>query len=167
MLLFWLVIIKHEIIIIPNLNLCVVIWVKISNKGLDIFDPKTTQLLNRGASFRWSFGPHSAWSFGRHSSKESTTILTTHPSLDYFRWPYLTFFDPGCHRMFLMRAYWRASIPFQVHLCSRTIQLEHLVSPNLLYCHNGFYKSKRRLDLGILHLRYELGDHLPLLKTQF
>ena len=29
-----------------------------------------------GASFRWSFGPHSAW-----GSIESTTILTTHPSL--------------------------------------------------------------------------------------
>ena len=31
--------------------------------------------INRGAPFRWSFGPHSAW-----SSIESTTILTTHPS---------------------------------------------------------------------------------------
>ena len=34
--------------------------------------------LNRGASFRWSFGPLSAW-----RSIESTTILTTHPSLVY------------------------------------------------------------------------------------
>ena len=33
-------------------------------------------LINGGASFRWSFGPHSAW-----GSIESTTILTTHPSL--------------------------------------------------------------------------------------
>ena len=32
--------------------------------------------VNAVASFRWSFGPHSAW-----SSIESTTILTTHPSL--------------------------------------------------------------------------------------
>jgi len=32
--------------------------------------------VNGGASFRWSFGPHSAW-----GSIESTTILTTHPSL--------------------------------------------------------------------------------------
>ena len=30
----------------------------------------------RGASFGWSFGPHSAW-----GSIESTTILTKHPSL--------------------------------------------------------------------------------------
>ena len=34
------------------------------------------QGLNGNASFRWSFGPHSAW-----GSIESTTILTTHPSL--------------------------------------------------------------------------------------
>ena len=33
-------------------------------------------LINRGASFWWSFGSLSAW-----GSKESTTILTTHPSL--------------------------------------------------------------------------------------
>ena len=33
-------------------------------------------ILNRGASFRWSFCPHYAW-----GSKESKTILTTHPSL--------------------------------------------------------------------------------------
>ena len=32
--------------------------------------------LNRGAPFRWSFGPHSAC-----GSIESTTILTTHPRL--------------------------------------------------------------------------------------
>ena len=32
--------------------------------------------LNWGASFRWSFGPLSAW-----GTIESTTILTTHPSL--------------------------------------------------------------------------------------
>ena len=32
--------------------------------------------INGGASFRWSFGPHSAW-----SSIEPTTILTTHPRL--------------------------------------------------------------------------------------
>ena len=31
---------------------------------------------NGGASFRWSFCPHSAW-----GSKESTNILTMHPSL--------------------------------------------------------------------------------------
>ena len=31
-------------------------------------------LLNRGASFRWSFGPHPAC-----GSMESTIILTTHP----------------------------------------------------------------------------------------
>ena len=34
------------------------------------------QQLNRGASFRWSFSSLSAW-----RSIESTTILTTHPSL--------------------------------------------------------------------------------------
>ena len=34
-------------------------------------------LLNGGASFRWSFGPLAAW-----GSKESSTILTTHPSLE-------------------------------------------------------------------------------------
>ena len=32
--------------------------------------------INRGASFRWSFGPLFAW-----GSRESTTILTTHHSL--------------------------------------------------------------------------------------
>ena len=32
--------------------------------------------VNGGASSRWSFGPHSAW-----GSIESTTILTTQPSL--------------------------------------------------------------------------------------
>ena len=32
--------------------------------------------INRGACFRWSFGPLTAW-----RSIESTTILTTHPSL--------------------------------------------------------------------------------------
>ena len=37
---------------------------------------KTFSYLNGDASFRWPFGPHSAW-----GSKESTTILTTHPSL--------------------------------------------------------------------------------------
>ena len=36
-----------------------------------------TQFYKRGASFRWSFGPLSAW-----DSIESTTILTTHPSLN-------------------------------------------------------------------------------------
>ena len=34
----------------------------------------------RGASFRWSFGPHSTW-----GSIGSTTILTTHPSLQIRR----------------------------------------------------------------------------------
>ena len=34
------------------------------------------EFINRGASFGWSFGPHSAW-----GSIGSTTILTTHPSL--------------------------------------------------------------------------------------
>ena len=34
------------------------------------------QGLNGGASFQWSFGPHSAW-----GSIESTAILTTYPSL--------------------------------------------------------------------------------------
>ena len=33
-------------------------------------------IINGGASFRWSFGPLSVW-----DSIESTTILTTHPSL--------------------------------------------------------------------------------------
>jgi len=37
----------------------------------------TRIIINGGASFRWSFGPHYAW-----CSIESTTILTTHPSLD-------------------------------------------------------------------------------------
>ena len=36
--------------------------------------------INRGASFRWWFGPLSSW-----GSIETTTILTTHPSLFYFR----------------------------------------------------------------------------------
>ena len=36
----------------------------------------TQWVINWGASFRWSFGPLSAW-----GSIESTTILTTHPSL--------------------------------------------------------------------------------------
>ena len=36
----------------------------------------TRNILNGGASFRWSFSPLSAW-----GSIESTTILTTHPSL--------------------------------------------------------------------------------------
>jgi len=38
-------------------------------------------MLNGGASFRWSFGPHSAW-----GSIESTTILTTYPSLQLLVW---------------------------------------------------------------------------------
>ena len=37
---------------------------------------KVISFLKRGASSQRSFGPHSAW-----GSKESTTILTTHPSL--------------------------------------------------------------------------------------
>ena len=37
---------------------------------------KLKKTYKRGASFRWSLGPHSAW-----GSKASTTILTTHPSL--------------------------------------------------------------------------------------
>ena len=36
----------------------------------------TRNILNGGASFRWSFSPLSAW-----GSIESTTILITHPSL--------------------------------------------------------------------------------------
>ena len=36
-------------------------------------------VLNGGASFRWSFCPHSAW-----RSIESTTILTTDPILEPF-----------------------------------------------------------------------------------
>ena len=39
--------------------------------------PTYRNIVNGGASFRWSFGPLSAW-----GSKESTTILTTHPSLE-------------------------------------------------------------------------------------
>ena len=35
-------------------------------------------VINGDADFRWSSGPHSAW-----GSKESTAILTTHPSLKY------------------------------------------------------------------------------------
>jgi len=38
----------------------------------------TTGRVNGGAPIRWSFGPLSAW-----GSIESTTILTTHPSLPY------------------------------------------------------------------------------------
>ena len=38
--------------------------------------PNFRTKVNGGASLRWSFGPHSAW-----GSIESTTILTTHPSL--------------------------------------------------------------------------------------
>ena len=46
--------------------------------------------INGGASLRWSFGPLSAW-----GSIETTTILTTHPSLvlrdlpDVLSWPIL------------------------------------------------------------------------------
>ena len=40
------------------------------------FFSKKLWTINEGASFRWSFGPLSAW-----GSIESTTILTTHPSL--------------------------------------------------------------------------------------
>ena len=41
-----------------------------------IFSLFRTVLVNGGASFRWSFVPHFAW-----DSIESTTILTTYPSL--------------------------------------------------------------------------------------
>ena len=44
-------------------------------------DPATeVEKVNGGASLGWSFGPHSAW-----GSIESTTILTTHPSLFRFQ----------------------------------------------------------------------------------
>ena len=39
----------------------------------------TWMYLNGGASFRWSIGPFSAW-----GSIESTTILTTHSSLEKY-----------------------------------------------------------------------------------
>ena len=39
-------------------------------------DYENDDIINGDASFRWSFGPLFAW-----GSKESTTILTTHPSL--------------------------------------------------------------------------------------
>ena len=48
-------------------------WGSIETKTIGKTYPS---LLNGGASFQWSFGPHSAW-----DSTESTTILTTHPSL--------------------------------------------------------------------------------------
>jgi len=41
------------------------------------FESNSSIYDKRGASFRWSFGPLSAW-----GSIESTTILTTHPSLE-------------------------------------------------------------------------------------
>ena len=44
-----------------------------------------THTVNRGAPFRWAFGPHSAC-----GSIESTTILTTHPSLFIFFFIYLS-----------------------------------------------------------------------------
>ena len=47
---------------------------------VDIYDSDMVSLdsnvVNGGASFRWSFGPLFAW-----GSKESTTMLTTHSSL--------------------------------------------------------------------------------------
>ena len=52
-------------------------------------DMKTAQkvrFINGGASFQWSFGPHSVW-----GSIESTTILTTHPSLPYMYFELGTF----------------------------------------------------------------------------
>ena len=48
-------------------------WIKLSVRRARHF---RVILLNGGVSFRWSFGPHFAW-----GSIESTTILTTHPSL--------------------------------------------------------------------------------------
>ena len=41
------------------------------------YDSKNDDIINGDASFRWSFGPLFAW-----GSIESTTILTTHPSLN-------------------------------------------------------------------------------------
>ena len=49
---------------------------KILADGSDLTITAAQGMINGGASFRWSFGPLSAW-----GSIESTTILTTHPSL--------------------------------------------------------------------------------------
>ena len=46
-----------------------------------------TGKINRDASFRWSFGPHSAW-----GSIEPMIILSTHPSLSWYGLNKLTFF---------------------------------------------------------------------------
>ena len=65
--------------------------------------------VKESASFQWSFGPNSAW-----GSKESTTILTTRPSL-YF-----------CKRWVI----WTFDL---VHDCSISIDLAVLFHPHLLY----------------------------------
>ena len=48
----------------------------VPHTGEKVCPTQINLFLNRGASFRWSFGPLSAW-----GSIESTTTLTTHPSL--------------------------------------------------------------------------------------
>ena len=79
-------------------------------------------------------------------------------------WPGKNFFDPNYHHKFPVRAYSRACILFLAQLCNRTIQHEHLALQSLLYCRIDFYKNRKILDLGILHLRYELEDRSLLLK---
>ena len=63
---------------------------RVRNALQAIFYP--TNLINGGASFRWSFGLLFAW-----GSIESTTILTTHPSLRQI---------PGKWVIYLSHAWW-------------------------------------------------------------
>ena len=67
-------------------------------------------LLNGGASFRWSFGPHSAW-----SSIESTTILTPHSSLLY----HIIFYDLTCEPPLYLWAQNRSRLTV-THISMRT-----------------------------------------------
>ena len=56
----------------------VVTWLDpFRSKIITPFISNSNRVLNRGASFRWSFGPLSAW-----RRIDSTTILITHPSLE-------------------------------------------------------------------------------------
>ena len=71
--------------------------------------------INGGASLRWSFGPLSI-----RGSKESTTILTTHPSLYfYLRWFTYSFLHGGFSHFFI-------NFLFQIAL-GLFIEFEHKV----------------------------------------
>ena len=56
------------------------------------------------ASFRWSFGPHSAW-----GSIEPTTILTTHPSLVQCAVPYNLYHSENSSSFGNRRNFWFAA----------------------------------------------------------